>query len=304
MNPDFNIIINRISSILFGKKQQIKIALVSIFAGGHLLIEDIPGIGKTTLAKVLSRTLGLTFNRIQCTSDMLPADITGVSVFNQQEHTFTFHPGPIFTQVLLADEINRTTPKTQSALLEAMEEKQVTSEGKTRKLEQPFFVIATQNPLEQSGTYPLPESQMDRFLFRISLGYPDRKAENILLKREFRAADAMDIDPILNSKKVLQIQKEVFHVHISDALYEYTQDIIDYSRNSGHFHTGLSPRAGISLLMAAKSHAYIENRDYCIPEDIQTILPHVTCHRLYTSDTYQPFTLNHLMKLFREVRIP
>ena len=246
-------IIGQIGTIIRGKEAQVRLALTCLFARGHLLIEDLPGIGKTTLAKVLSRVLGLNFRRIQCTSDMLPGDILGVSVFERKSSAFVFHPGPIFSQVLLADEINRATPKTQSALLEAMEERQVTVEGNTRPLEKPFYVIATQNPIEQSGTFPLPESQLDRFLMRIDLGYPDRTAEKKLLKQGETKSTLASLRPMLTGEEVLMLQQQVAQVHISDALLDYVQDLLDFTRNSSNFYVGLSPRAGLNLLMAAKS---------------------------------------------------
>ena len=215
---------------VLGKEPQIRLALCSLLAEGHLLIEDIPGIGKTTLAKALAGVLGLDFRRIQCTSDMLPGDILGVSVFEQKSASFSFHPGPIFTRILLADEINRTTPKTQSALLEAMEERQVSLEGATRPLPAPFFVIATQNPLEQAGTYPLPESQLDRFLFRLTLGYPDREAERLLLSGD--SEPVADITPLLDADRVLQLQRRAQSVHLADHLVGYVQDLLDASREA------------------------------------------------------------------------
>jgi MoxR-like ATPase len=243
MKQRFDTLVSQIGQVILGKEKQIRLALTCLFAQGHLLIEDLPGIGKTTLAKVLSRCLGLNFRRVQCTSDMLPGDILGNSIFEQKTGAFVFHPGPIFTQVLLADEINRATPKTQSALLEAMEERQVTVEGETRMLDLPFFVIATQNPLEQSGTFPLPESQLDRFLMRISMGYPGRKAEKqLLMQGETR--DALDrLSCCLAPEDVQGIQTAIVGVHASAALLDYVQDLIDFTRNTPDFSVGLSPRA-------------------------------------------------------------
>lgn len=283
---DFDGIIERIGQVVLGKSEEIRLALTCLFAGGHLLIEDLPGIGKTTLAKVLSRCLGLNFRRIQCTSDMLPGDILGTSVFEQNSGSFTFHPGPIFTQVLLADEINRATPKTQSALLEAMEERQVTVEGKTYSLDKPFFIIATQNPLEQSGTFPLPESQMDRFLMRIRLGYPDRTAELQLLRQGETKSAYFNTDSCLSAEDVLSIQKHVTRVHASEALLNYAQDLIEFTRNSLHFNVGLSPRAGLALLRAARSRAFIQGRDMTLPEDIQFVWPWVVSHRLRSREDF------------------
>ncbi|QTA78167.1 AAA family ATPase [Desulfonema limicola] len=300
----FEEIINKIGTVILGKEEQIRLALTCLFAKGHLLIEDLPGIGKTTLAKVLSKCMGLQFRRLQFTSDMLPGDILGVSVFEQATSSFVFHPGPIFTQVLLTDEINRATPKTQSALLEAMEEGQVTIEGETRPLESPFFVIATQNPLEQAGTFPLPESQLDRFLMRIELGYPDRSAEKQLLKGEDVDLILSDMKPCLNSVDVLDIQAQITHVHISDAFIDYLQDVLAFTRTSPHFHVGLSPRAGLALLKASRSWAFLQGRDYTIPEDMQKILPWVIGHRLRSGEDLSEISRDQLNKLLRDVPVP
>ena len=301
---NFDKIVNQIGKVVLGKEKQIRLALTCLLGQGHLLIEDIPGIGKTTLAKVLSQSLGLNFRRIQCTSDMLPGDILGVSVFERKSSTFVFHPGPIFSQVLLADEINRATPKTQSALLEAMEERQVTIEGKTRSLEKPFFVIATQNPIEQSGTFPLPESQLDRFLMRIDLGYPDRNAEKRLLKHGETKSSLADLQPMLDSNEVQLLQEQVTGVNVSDALLDYVQDLLDFTRNSNHFYVGLSPRAGLNLLMAAKAGAFLNGRTYALPEDLQQVLPWVVGHRLRSRDMGHEFSREGLMSMLLEVPIP
>lgn len=301
---DFENIVTQIGKVVLGKRAQVRMALTCLFAGGHLLIEDLPGIGKTTLAKVLSKCLGLNFRRVQFTSDMLPGDILGLSVFERKSSRFVFHPGPIFTQVLLADEINRATPKTQSALLEAMEERQVTIEGKTRQLESPFFVIATQNPLEQSGTFPLPESQMDRFLMRLKLGYPDRASEKTLLQQgETRAVLDM-MPPCLAPEDVLRIQDRVNAVHQSDALLEYVQDILAFTRSAPHFFVGLSPRAGLALLRAARSWALLQGRDHALPEDLQEVMPHVVGHRLRSADNYAVLSSDRLIELLKEVPVP
>lgn len=304
MNIKFINIVEQISKVVLGKKEQIILALTCLFAGGHLLIEDMPGIGKTTLAKVLSRCLGLNFRRIQCTSDMLPGDILGISVFEKKSGSFVFHPGPIFTQVLLADEINRSTPKTQSALLEAMEERQVTIEGKTRPLDKPFFIIATQNPLEQSGTFPLPESQLDRFLMRIDLGYPDRQAEKQLLKQGEVKSTLFSLEPCLTSMEVLSVQKQITRVHTSDAFLEYVEDLLVFSRTSPYFAAGLSPRAGLALLRAAKSSAFLKGRDHVLPEDLQEVMPWVVSHRLRSRDDYAELSRDKLAALFMKVPIP
>jgi len=304
MKKQFDTIVARIGKIVLGKDEQIRLALTCLFAGGHLLIEDLPGIGKTTLAKVLSRCLGLNFRRIQFTSDMLPGDILGTSIFEQKTGSFVFHPGPIFTQVLLTDEINRATPKTQSALLEAMEERQVTIEGETRPLERPFFVIATQNPLEQSGTFPLPESQLDRFLMRIQLGYPDRASERILLEQGDSTPLFEKMAPSLKPGDVLKIQQAITGVHLSEALLEYAQDLLDYTRSSSQFSVGLSPRAGLALLRAARAWAYLNDRDHGLPEDLQTVLPWVVGHRLRSAESAAEFPTDALMAMFREVPVP
>ena len=304
MNRQFNQIVEQISRVVLGKEDQIRLALTCLLAKGHLLIEDIPGIGKTTLAKVLSKCLGLNFRRIQCTSDMLPGDILGVSVFERKSSSFLFHPGPIFSQVLLADEINRATPKTQSALLEAMEERQVTIEGKTRALDQPFFVIATQNPIEQSGTFPLPESQLDRFLMRIDLGYPNRAAEKRLLSLGETRSELDDMQPLLTNQDVLVLQQQVSEVNASDALLEYVQDLLGFTRRSPHFHVGLSPRAGLNLLSAAKSSAFLQQREYALPEDLQQVMPWVVGHRLRSRDDGVEFPRDRLMSILLEVPVP
>ncbi len=300
----FRNIISQIAGVVLGKEEQIRLALTCLFAKGHLLIQDIPGIGKTTLAKALSKCLGLNFRRIQFTSDMLPGDILGTSIFEQKSSAFVFHPGPIFTQVLLADEINRTTPKTQSALLEAMQEQQVTIEGETRMLESPFFVIATQNPLEQYGTFPLPESQLDRFLMRIELGYPDRAAEKKLLKSENIRHVLSKMPECIVFRDVLDIQQRVDSVHISDALLSYIQDILEFTRSSNHFHVGLSPRAGLALMQASRSWSLLHGQEYVLPEDVQKVMPWVVGHRLRSKEDLEELPRNRLMEVLREVPVP
>ncbi|MBW2513517.1 MAG: AAA family ATPase [Deltaproteobacteria bacterium] len=304
MREPFHDIVKQISTIVLGKKDQIRLALTCLFARGHLLIEDIPGIGKTTLAKALSKCLGLQFRRVQFTSDMLPGDILGTSIFDRKQSAFLFHPGPIFTQVLLADEINRATPKTQSALLEAMEEQQVTIEGETRGLESPFFVIATQNPLEQYGTFPLPESQLHRFLMRIDLGYPDRTAEKKLLESEDVRDLMTNLPSCIAVENVLEIQRQIHIVHISDALLNYIQDILAFTRTSAHFHIGLSPRAGMAIAQAARSWSYISGRDFVLPEDVQKILPWVVGHRLRSKETLEEIPRQRLAAILSDVPIP
>ena len=273
-------IIEAASQVILGKEAQIRMAIACLLARGHLLIEDIPGVGKTTLAHVLARSLGLNFQRIQFTSDMLPADILGVSIYERDSGEFRFHPGPIFAQVILADEVNRATPKTQSALLEAMEEHQVTAEGETRKLPEPFFVIATQNPTEQVGTFPLPESQLDRFLMRIELGYPDRAAERALLSGTARRDLLAHLGPCMSPAELVELQAQAQQVHVAPALLDYVQAIVEHTRRAQEFAAGLSPRAALALLHSARAWALIEGRDKVIPEDVQAVLPGVAGHRL------------------------
>ncbi len=273
----------QISGVIVGKDLQVRQSLTCLLAGGHLLIEDAPGVGKTTLAQAIAISLGLPFRRIQFTSDLLPSDVIGVSVYDRSNAQFIFHPGPIFTEVLLADEINRASPKTQSALLEAMEESQVSVDGLSRPLPQPFFVIATQNPLHQVGTFPLPESQLDRFLMCISLGYPDRAAERTLLSGEARRDMLRTLAPVARPSDVLAAQAAVKKVFVSEALLDYVQALIAHSRSSGKYAEGLSPRAGLALLAASRAWAWFDGRDHVIPEDVQNVLPTVAGHRLHFS---------------------
>ena len=279
-------LISQAGDIILGKEHVMRLALTCVLAKGHLLIEDIPGVGKTTMAHLLARLLGMQYQRIQFTSDMLPADIIGVSIYDRERESFRFHPGPIFSQLILADEINRATPKAQSALLEAMEERQVTVEGETRKLPQPFFVIATQNPSYQIGTFPLPESQLDRFLMRLEIGYPDAKSERKLLSGAERRDMLEAITPCIDQAQLISIQKQVDNIFVSDALLDYCQDLLEFSRTSPRFHHGLSPRAGLALLRNARAWALLEGRDKVLPEDIQDVLTATVSHRLHsTSDT-------------------
>lgn len=273
-------VVDSASRVIVGKQREIRLALTCLLAGGHLLIEDKPGVGKTTLAQVFARLLGLDFRRIQFTSDLLPADITGVYVFNRDAGDFRFHPGPVFTNVVLADEINRATPRAQSALLEAMEENQVTIENQTHELPQPFFVIATQNPAEQIGTFPLPESQLDRFMMCLSLGYPDRAAERELLTGADRRALLDELAPLLNGEALAELKRRVDAVHVADPLIDYVQDLVAGSRASDRFGTGLSPRAALALLRAARAWALIDGRGHVTPDDVQAVLPGIAAHRL------------------------
>ncbi|MCK5121683.1 MAG: MoxR family ATPase [Methylococcales bacterium] len=273
------------NQIILGKELQIKLAVCCLLAKGHLLIEDVPGVGKTTLSHTLAKLLGLNYQRIQFTSDILPADIIGASIFDVKDSQFTFHPGPLFNQMILADEINRSTPKAQSALLEAMEEHQVTVEGKTYNLPQPFFVIATQNPSHQIGTFPLPESQLDRFLMRIELGYPNHQAERALLEGRSRYSLIETLSTQLQAEQLASIQQQVTEIHVSSALLDYLQDLINYTRESTDYHCGLSPRAGLALLTAAKAWAYMDGRKAVLPDDVQAVLPAVAGHRLRSGST-------------------
>jgi len=280
MNTRFNEIRSFLNQIVLGKENQVELCLCCLLAKGHLLIEDLPGMGKTLLAHTLAKALGLDFSRIQFTSDMLPADITGVSIFEASNNSFHFHKGPIFSSVVLADEINRASPKAQSALLEAMEERQVSVDGVTYPLPRPFFVIATQNPLEQTGTFPLPESQLDRFFMRISIGYPDREAERLLLEREDRRDFLMKADSIVTKNEILAWQEEIKRIKTEPALLDYVQDLVEQSRNSGEFSNGISPRAALDLVNGGRAWALLAGRDYVLPEDIQDVLPAVIGHRL------------------------
>jgi MoxR-like ATPase len=278
--PKLKLLLDQLNTVIVGKSAQVQDGVACLLAGGHLLIEDAPGVGKTTLAHALARSFGLQFSRVQFTADLMPSDLSGVSVYDRNQNAFVFHPGPIFAQVLLADEINRASPKAQSALLEAMEEKQVSIEGETRPLPVPFFVIATQNPQEQLGTHPLPESQLDRFLMRISLGYPDRAAERALLSGKDRREMVDRLPGLLSSQELLALQQQVQAVHAAPPLLDYLQDLIAATRNGRWFVQGLSPRAGLAVLRAAKAQALLSGRDYVAPDDLQAILPQTAAHRL------------------------
>jgi MoxR-like ATPase len=290
--------------IVLGKEPQIRMALACLVARGHLLIEDVPGVGKTTLSQVLAKLLGLEFQRIQFTSDLLPGDVLGVSIFDKETSAFRFHEGPVFSNVLLADEINRASPKAQSALLEAMEERQVTADGVSRLLPNPFFVIATQNPITQVGTFPLPESQLDRFLMRISLGYPDRAAERQLLKGEERRLLLDEVEPALPRDALRELQNEVKAVIVSDALIDYVQAIIEYSRGSQKFALGLSPRAGLALVRSAQAFAMISGRRHALPEDVQAVLGPVVGHRLHGAGDQARATFDVARDIIQNVAIP
>lgn len=273
-------LVDQISTIIVGKRPQVRDSVACLLAGGHLLIEDVPGVGKTTLAHALAVSMGLRFSRAQFTADLMPSDLVGVSVYERSKESFVFHPGPVFTQVLLADEINRAGPKTQSALLEAMEEHQVTVEGETRRLPEPFFVIATQNPTDQLGTYPLPESQLDRFLLCITLGYPDHASERALLSGIDRREAVHALPAVMTPDELIAAQREVLKVHVSEALLDYLQALIAATRSGAWFTDGLSPRAGIAILRAAKAVALLDQREYVAPDDVQAILVQAAAHRL------------------------
>ncbi len=287
MRTQLEACIAAVNEVVLGKEHAVQLAMACLLARGHLLIEDLPGMGKTTLSHALAQVLGLTYQRIQFTSDVLPGDILGTSVFDQHSAQFTFHPGPIFTELLLADEINRATPKSQSALLEAMEEGQVTIEGATRPLPEPFFVIATQNPVSQGGTFSLPESQLDRFLMRLSLGYPSAKAERQLLLGRSRRLLLTQLKPLIERDALLHAQEQVSAVRASDALVSYILRLVEATRTHAQLEFGLSPRGSLALLAAAKAWAFLAGRDYVIPEDVQVVLPSVVSHRLREQNSAQ-----------------
>jgi MoxR-like ATPase len=290
--------------IILGKEKELRLAVACLLAGGHLLIEDLPGVGKTTLAHALARLFGLQFSRIQFTSDLLPADITGVSIYEREQGNFRFLPGPVFAQVVLADEINRATPKTQSALLEAMEEGQVTAEGETRPLPSPFFVIATQNPAHQIGTFPLPESQLDRFLMRLELGYPDRAAERALLADGGQRNAADRLAAVVSADDLAAMQVKVRGVRAAPPLIDYVQSLLEATRHHPDFQHGLSPRAGLALLGAARAWAWLDGRDMVLPDDVQAVLPAVARHRLRPARGGQQASEEDIAALIRTVPIP
>ena len=273
-------LVDQVASVVVGKRAQVEDCVACLAAGGHLLIEDMPGVGKTTLAQALARSLGLQFARVQFTADMMPADLLGASIWQRQDESFVFHPGPVFTQLLLADEINRAGPRTQGALLEAMEEAQVSVDGTTRPLPRPFFVIATQNPRDQHGTYPLPPGQLDRFLMCLTLGLPDRAAERALLAGEDRRAALQRLQPVLGAQALQAAQQAVQRVHVSDALLDYLQALVAATREGPWFAAGLSPRGALALLRAARARALMAGRGHVVPGDLQSVLPQVLAHRL------------------------
>ena len=294
-------IVNR---ILLGKEGRIRLAFCCLLSRGHLLIEDVPGVGKTTLAHALARVIGSDYQRIQFTSDMLPADILGVSIYKREQEVFEFHPGPIFSQVILADEINRATPKTQSALLEGMAEGQVTIENKTHKLPRPFFVLATQNPLDLVGTFPLPDSQLDRFLLSMSLGYPDAAAERLLLTSEDRADMIQHLETRLTTVDVFELQADCEAVHVSADLLDYIQALLAETRNQQWFESGLSPRAGLALLRVSRAHAFMDLRGYVTPEDVKTVFPFLARHRLNASSGFSQAPDEQIAEMLQALPIP
>jgi MoxR-like ATPase len=292
-----------VNQILLGKDRQVNLAFCCLLARGHLLIEDVPGVGKTTLAHAMARVIGSDYQRIQFTSDLLPADILGVSIYKRDRDVFELHPGPIFSEVVLADEVNRATPKTQSALLEGMAERQVTIENETHALPDPFFVMATQNPLDLVGTFPLPDSQLDRFLLSFSIGYPDPKAERALLMAEDRARLLDRTGQMLTPEEIRALQEDCDAIHVSGSLLDYVQALLAETRDERWFEAGLSPRAGLALLAASRAHAFLENRDFVAPEDIKTIFPALARHRLSSSGFSQD-PAEQVKELLDQVPIP
>lgn len=296
--------VSTVNQIVMGKDQQVKLAFSCLLARGHLLIEDLPGVGKTTLAHALAAVIGVRYQRIQFTSDLLPADILGVSIYRRDQEKFEFHPGPIFSQLVLADEINRATPKSQSALLEAMAEGQVTIEGETHTLPKPFFVIATQNPLDLGGTFPLPDSQLDRFLLSISLGFPEPEVERELLIARDRILVLDDTKAIISPDDVLLLSEDCQQTHVSHALLDYVQALLAGTRNSRWFETGLSPRAGIAMLACCKAYAFLEGRDFAIPEDVKAIFPSLARHRMSVPHGMETSVNEQIQDLLDQVAIP
>lgn len=304
MNSPVLPVLDQLNKVVLGKPFQVKLAVVCLLAKGHLLIEDLPGMGKTTLGQAMAKVFGLDFQRIQFTSDILPADIVGANIYDREKSAFEFHPGPVFSQLVLADEINRATPKAQSALLEAMEEQQVTVEGHTYELPSPFFVIATQNPTHQIGTYPLPESQLDRFLFKINLGYPDPELEKVLLKGQSGRTKMHQLESMLDLDTLLQLQQNVDELTVTDHLLQYVMDLIQATRHSPDFAHGLSPRAGLAIVSAAKAWAFVDGRDYVLPEDIQQVFIAAARHRLQSVKTSSASTLELVEELIKDIPVP
>ncbi len=297
-------LVDQVSTIIIGKREQVELSVICLLADGHLLIEDIPGVGKTTMAQALARSLGLSFSRVQFTADLLPSDLLGVSVYEREREGFVFHPGPVFAQVLLADEINRAGPRTQSALLEAMEERQVSADGVTRALPSPFFVIATQNPVEQLGTHPLPESQLDRFALRVTLGYPDSQAERDLMRGQDRRQQLLTLAPVMTLDQWREQQARVGGVHVSEPLLDYLQALIAATRQSRWCLQGLSPRAGLSLLRLARARALLQGRGHVSPEDIQALWVAAVAHRLVVSGSQAGGAVHQARALLEAIAVP
>jgi len=299
-----NLAEQQVNRVLLGKKDKVRLAFCCLLARGHLLIEDVPGVGKTTLAHALAKVFGSAYQRIQFTSDMLPADILGVSIYKKEKEQFEFHPGPIFSQIILADEVNRATPKTQSALLEGMAEGQVTIENQTHVLPQPFFVLATQNPLDLVGTFPLPDSQLDRFLLSITLGFPDPAAERELLTTEDRANMLQDLQTCLSPEDILALQASCEKLHVSEALLDYLQALLAETRNEQWFENGLSPRAGLALLRASRACAFLDGRDFVTPEDVKQVFPGLARHRLNAVSGFNLAPDEQISELLNQLPIP
>lgn len=297
-------LVDQIDAIIIGKRQQIELCVVCLLADGHLLIEDLPGVGKTTLAQALAKSIGVSFSRVQFTSDLMPSDLLGVSVYERSQEGFVFHPGPVFSQVLLADEINRAGPRTQSALLEAMEERQISMDGTTRRLPEPFFVLATQNPIDQLGTHPLPESQLDRFALRIALGYPDAAAERTLLQGIDRKHLLQAMTPVISPQEWLVQQAQVNQIHVSDALLDYVQALIQASRNGKWCTHGLSPRAALMLLRLARARALLQGRAHASPEDIRVLWVPAMAHRLHAVQGDPSDGVDVAQRLLHAVAVP
>jgi MoxR-like ATPase len=301
-----NFIIEFLSKYFQGKARALRLSLVALFSKGHLLIEDLPGLGKTTLAIGIAKSLGIAFGRIQCTSDLLPTDITGLSIYNKSSGEFEFHPGPIFNNIVLVDEINRATPKTQSALLEAMAEEQVTIEGRTYKVPKPFFVIATQNPVEHFGTFPLPESQLDRFIMRISIGYPSIESEKEILRGGSTRERLYSIEPMMNKEEVIHIQEDIMkNTYMSDKMLDYAIKIIKATRSSKYLNAGLSTRGALALTYTAKTNAYLHGRDFVIPEDMKEIAEYTIPHRVMFKEEYENLNKKEIIRsLIEEIEVP
>lgn len=299
-------IIDFLSGHLHGKERALRLSLVTFFSRGHLLIEDLPGLGKTTLAIAIAKALGLSFGRIQCTSDLLPTDITGLSIYKKNTGEFEFHPGPLFNNIVLVDEVNRATPRTQSALLEGMGEKQTTIEGKTYLLPQPFFVIATQNPVEQYGTFPLPESQMDRFMMKISIGYVSREAEKEILSGGSRREALYSLDPMMDSGEVVRIQKHIREsVYLSGKMLEYVMNIVEATRSSKYLRAGISTRGALAVNHTAKTNAYFSGRDFVIPEDVRGLAEYVIPHRVIFREEYEQADRKEIIQsLLDQIPVP